>query len=126
MLIELKTWIIEDENYIEPIYKLHSNYIGDKIREDKIIKISSEVDNSFQQFWEVYPPVRKIAKAKCEEKWYKRKLYEIKDDIIHHVQEMKKTKQWKEGFSPAPMTYINQSRWLDPIETKKNAWEGGI
>jgi len=126
MLLELNTWLIEDKNYIEPIHKLHSDYIGEEIRRDKIIKISSEVDNSFKEFWDVFPSVRKIAKAKCEEKWYNRKLYEIKDDIINHVQEMKKTKQWKEGYSPAPMTYINQSRWLDPIESKKNVWEGGI
>lgn len=126
MLIELNTWIIDDKDYIQPIHKLYNDCIGEEIREDKIIKISSANDDSFQKFWEIYPTIRKVAKAKCEEKWYNRKLYEIKDDIIKHIEEMKKTKQWRDGFSPAPMTYLNQSRWLDPIETKKKVWEGGI
>jgi hypothetical protein len=56
-------------------------------------------------------------------------LYEIKDEILDHIKKMKDTKSWKEGYVPATTTYINQSRWNDPVEEAvktKKVWEGGV
>lgn len=70
----------------------------------------------FDQFWSLWPSTgRKVAKAKCAEKWRARKLDEIGLQIVSHVAAMKQTDQWKRGYEPAPLTYINQSRWEDPI-----------
>jgi hypothetical protein len=33
--------------------------------------------------------------------------------IVSHVSRLKGTTQWLSGFEPAPMTYLNQRRWLD-------------
>jgi len=38
---------------------------------------------------------------------------------------MKDSKSWKEGFSPAPLTLINQERWNDepePVKWNPDAW----
>jgi hypothetical protein len=68
----------------------------------------------FGEFWAVWPSsIRKVAKAACEKKWAQRGLDAHADQIIAHVRSMKGTKQWVDGFDPAPMTYINQSRWED-------------
>lgn len=118
MLIELDTWFIKGEN----IDKLYTNYITDKIREDKIIKTIVR----FDEFWNLYPPVRKTNKKGCMEKWKAKDLDSIADKVIGYVKTMKETKQWKEGFVPAPMTLINQERWEDGIMPTRKVWEGGI
>ncbi len=118
ILIELDTWFIKGEN----IDKLYTNYITDKIREDKIIKTIVR----FDEFWNIYPPVRKTNKKGCMEKWKAKDLDLIADKVIGYVKTMKETKQWKEGFVPAPMTLINQERWEDGNMPTRKVWEGGI
>jgi hypothetical protein len=58
------------------------------------------------------------------DKWANKKLDNIADKIITHVKAMKQSKQWKEGFNPAPLTYINQERWEDGIEKVRSQWDG--
>lgn len=116
ILIELDTWFIKGEN----IQELYTNYITDKIREDKIIKTIVR----FDEFWNLYPPVRKTNKKGCMEKWKAKDLDSIADKVIGYVKTMKETKQWKEGFVPAPMTLINQERWEDGNMPKiRNPWD---
>jgi hypothetical protein len=68
----------------------------------------------FEEFWKTWPSSpRKVAKAKCVEVWRRRKLDEHAEQILAHVTAMKATEQWCSGYEPAPMTYLNQSRWQD-------------
>ena len=74
-------------------------------------------DKTFIEFWDIYPKnERKIRKKSCEEKWKKKKLYKIADQIFNHVRIMKNSDQWRRGYSPGPIVYINQERWLDDVE----------
>jgi hypothetical protein len=119
MLIELDSWLIKHDD----AEKLYSDYITDKIREDKIIKTIVR----FDEFWNLYPNVRKNNKKGCLEKWKSKDLDLIADKVIAYVKMMKETKQWKEGFVPAPMTLLNQERWDDGNVTHiRKVWEGGI
>lgn len=119
MLMELDSWLIKHDD----AEKLYSNYITDKIREDKIIKTIVR----FDEFWNLYPNVRKNNKKGCLEKWKSKNLDLIADKVIAYVKSMKETKQWKEGFVPAPMTLLNQERWDDGNVTHiRKVWEGGI
>jgi hypothetical protein len=119
MLMELDSWLIKHDD----AEKLYSDYITDKIREDKIIKTIVR----FDEFWNLYPNVRKNNKKGCLEKWKSKDLDLIADKVIAYVKSMKETKQWKEGFVPAPMTLLNQERWNDGNVTHiRKVWEGGI
>jgi hypothetical protein len=119
MLKELDTWLVSGES----LDKVYTNSMTDKIREDKIIKTIVRFDD----FWNEYPPVRKTNKKGCLEKWKAKDLDLIADRIIGYVKSMKQTKQWKEGFVPAPMTLLNQERWDDGNVTHiRKVWEGGI
>lgn len=70
----------------------------------------------FDRFWRTWPATeRKVAKAKCAEKWHKAKLESLADEIVSHVEAMRGTRQWREGFEPAPLTYLNQRRWEDGV-----------
>jgi hypothetical protein len=81
----------------------------------------------FEEFWNLYPPVRKNNKKGCLEKWKTKDLDLIADKVIGYVNMMKETKSWKEGFVPAPMTLLNQERWDDGTVTNiRKVWEGGI
>lgn len=117
MLIELDTWLIKHDDAQE----LYSNYITDKIRvkEDNIIKPIVR----FEEFWNEYPNIRKTNKKGCMEKWEKKSLDDIADKIIGYVKVQKQSKQWKDGFVPAPMTLINQERWNDGEVKIKNPWD---
>lgn len=68
----------------------------------------------FDEFWKAWPPSkRKVAKSVCEAKWAKQGLDALADQIIANVENLKGSDQWREGFEPAPLTYINQRRWED-------------
>lgn len=93
----------------------------DKIREDNNISIVR-----FEDFWKEFPVNRKVGKKPCMDKWGKKGLDNIADRIINHVKSMKQSKQWKDGFNPAPLTYINQERWEDDNAPKRNVWDNAI
>ena len=47
--------------------------------------------------------------------------------MIGYVNKMKDTQSWKDGFSPAPLTLLNQERWNDgDVQQVRKVWEGGI
>ena len=72
--------------------------------------------SGFNRFWQTWPSTeRKVAKAKCAERWRKARLEEIADEIVEHVETMRGTRQWREGYEPAPLTYLNQRRWEDGV-----------
>jgi len=76
----------------------------------------------FDEFWSAWPASgRKVGKASCQTKWAKRKLDDIADKILSHVRVMKQTEQWRTGFEPAPLTYLNQSRWEDDLPAANSA-----
>lgn len=69
-------------------------------------------ESGFDRFWSVWPKnPRKGAKSECQKKWVKLKCEAETDQIIKHIEWMKTTDQWKQGFIPAPLVYINQQRW---------------
>jgi len=72
--------------------------------------------DGFDEFWNAYPNTsRRVAKSKCHDLWKTKKLEPVAAEILTHVIAMKATKQWKDGYEPAPLTYLNQRRWEDGL-----------
>jgi DNA-binding MarR family transcriptional regulator len=95
-------------------------------REEKNIYVVKTTDR-FSEFWDLYPTTRKVNKKTCLERWANKNLDAIADEVISYVKKMKDSKSWKEGFSPAPLTLINQERWNDgEVQQVRKVWEGGI
>jgi hypothetical protein len=98
---------------------------------DKHTSADASLPTRFREFWEAWPSTdRKVAKAKCEQRWKARKLDTVADQILAHVGAMKGSKAWKEGYEPAPLTYLNQSRWEDGVHADRveadTPWAGAI
>lgn len=94
----------------------------EKRREENIKPIVA--NDRFDDFWNAWPSSkRKVAKEECHKKWKSHKLDSLAEVIITHVKLMKLSKQWKEGFEPAPLTYINQKRWSDEVHSEEVAAE---
>jgi len=89
--------------------------------------MSVKTTNRFSEFWDLYPTTRKVNKKTCLERWANKNLDVIADEVISYVKKMKDSKSWKEGFSPAPLTLLNQERWNDgDVPQIRKSWEGGI
>jgi DNA-binding MarR family transcriptional regulator len=96
-----------------------------KRREENIYVVKTT--NRFSEFWEMYPTTRKVNKKTCLERWANKNLDAIADEVISYVKKMKDTQSWKDGFSPAPLTLLNQERWNDgEVQQVRKVWEGGI
>ena len=109
------------ENY-EPV-TIEKN--KSKIREDNIYVVKTT--KRFEEFWESYPNIRKVNKKTCLERWANKNIDAIADEVIGYVKRMKDTQSWKDGFSPAPLTLLNQERWNDgEAPQERKVWEGGI
>jgi hypothetical protein len=69
----------------------------------------------FELFWNAYP--NKTGKKPAAEKW--QRLNGTRPDIqiiLSAVETQKKSRKWKEGYVPNPVTWLNQERWNDEIE----------
>ena len=118
---ELDTWLIRNES-IEQVY---NNSLTDKTR----VRLDKNINTivRFEEFWESYPNVRKVNKKTCLERWANKNIDAIADEVIGYVKRMKDTQSWKDGFSPAPLTLLNQERWNDgEAPQERKVWEGGI
>lgn len=69
--------------------------------------------DGFLNFWKAWPASsRKGGKPECLKRWLARGLEDSAPAIVAHVEAMKSGKQWADPqFIPAPLTYLNQSRW---------------
>lgn len=66
----------------------------------------------FVSFWEAWPKGdRKQGKSKCLTVWSRKGLEKRSVEIIAHVEAMKRTKGWMDGYEPMPQTYLNGERW---------------
>ncbi len=70
----------------------------------------------FDRFWSAWPASkRKINRKGCLSVWERGGLEPLADAIVAHVQAIKETQQWRIGYDPAPLTYLNQRRWEDGL-----------
>jgi hypothetical protein len=103
--------VIQEDNQ-NPTPSSSSSSSSSSFKDKSIVS----ADADFERFWQVWPvSQRKVAKAKCLDIWKRRKLSEVGEKIVAHVAAMKTTKQWLDGFEPAPVTYLNQNRWEDEM-----------
>lgn len=73
-------------------------------------------EGRFPDFWRAWPKTdRKQDRKKCLAKWKSKGLDLLADRIIEHVEAMKATSKWRDGYDPLVMTYLNGDRWQDPI-----------
>lgn len=114
----LNQWLVENDSIMLASCK-----------QSGVTETERETDISlsrFNDFWKEYPSNRKVGRKPCEAKWHRNGYDKIADKIISHVKTMKSSKEWKEGFNPNPLTYINQERWEDSNEPKRNVWDNAI
>jgi hypothetical protein len=95
----------------------------EKRREEKTL--SADADGSpagFDAFWSVWPASdRKVAKKQCATKWKAHNFNSQLPAILAHIEAMKQSKQWRTGYEPAPLTYLNQERWRDGLPSDADA-----
>jgi uncharacterized protein YdaU (DUF1376 family) len=101
------------------------NAIQNQISE-KDIHASASADKApppgFVEFWRAWPSSpRKVAKATCLEVWRKRNLEAVAPQILSHVAVMRGTRQWLDGFDPAPLTYLRGRRYEDDLPSVATA-----
>ncbi len=100
---------------------------------EKRVKGEKQIDETFAQFWTLYP--KKLAKLDAEKAWTKHKCSEILPQILSSLEIAMKDESWKkdEGkFIPHPASWLNAKRWEDeriasrPSESKPSeppAWK---
>ncbi len=92
------------------------NLIPDSIKNTSSAR--ADMPAGFLRFWSAWPKSdRKVAKAECEKRWRSRGLEADADRIVAHVEAMSRSKQWRDGFEPAPLTFLNQRRWEDAAQS---------
>jgi hypothetical protein len=84
-------------------------------QEKKLLPAKAAGDpDGFAEFWSSWPSTpRKQDRKKCAEKWKRSGFGMQLPAIVSHVEALKHSKSWREGFEPAPLTYLNGERWQD-------------
>lgn len=90
-----------------------------QLTKNKVKDLCPAEPDGFVRFWKSYPNTpRRTAKAKCAVLWARRGLEVRAEEIVRHVEAMKRTRSWQandqgDSFEPSTLTYLNQSRWED-------------
>ena len=83
---------------------------------------ASKAEECFEQFWSAYP--RKVNKQGAKKAFLRiPNLLSQFTQIMAGLENQKRSKQWKKDngvFIPHPTTWINQERWKEYTETKKD------
>lgn len=78
-------------------------------------KNTPSLPGGFVRFWTAWPSSsRKGGKAGCADLWRKGKIEDVADQVVAHVEAMKRSEDWtKESgrYIPAPAVYLRQKRW---------------
>lgn len=86
-------------------------------------KSSQEECVFFEKFWTLYPV--KSAKKACLQKWKRKNLKSIAEDIISKVNlQLLNDRKWLAGYAPNPLTYLNQERWTDELDMRPGGTTG--
>ena len=112
----------------EGLYKgLTSPLIGDKDKDkdkDKDNVVRGGV-GGFDGFWNAYP--KKVARKKAEDWWIRTKPNTVLvGKIIKAIESQKKSDQWSRGFIPNPISWLNQERWDDDVNSLKGGMNGNV
>lgn len=118
---EFDSSLVTHETLTEYSLNTHDGREG-KGREDKK-HMSGKPDVSekfspdlFEAFWTNWPATdRRTQKAKCLAKWKRENLNDKAETIQQHVTALKRTEKWRNGFEPAPLTYLNGKQWEDGL-----------
>lgn len=103
-----------------------SNLTETETEKEKDKNTVSTTSTAFEEFWTVWPTSkRKVGKGACRAKWEAKRLDRFAKVIVAHVRAMKNSAQWREGFEPAPLTYLNQARWEDPVDASPDPFSMG-
>lgn len=103
---------------IEPSENLHlADHEGrEEEGDEKENDESQQTGGAFDRFWEIWPSAsgRKAGqRSKCEAAWQLGALDAKVGLIVAHVQAMKLTKKWKDGWDPEPFNYLAKCMWED-------------
>lgn len=93
--------------------------INNNDKNDK--KDKNSIATPFERFWTAYP--KKVGRKPTQRKFSTLKE-EIMPKIFEELEKQKLSKQWREGFIPNPLTWLNQERWNDetsPITREQEA-----
>lgn len=78
------------------------------------------LEKSFCMFWDAFPTVRKRAKPACWKKWKTLKPdEEMLKQILQAIEVSKQSSDWKRGYVPMPLTWLNQGRWEDVSDSEE-------
>jgi hypothetical protein len=76
----------------------------------------------FEDFWAMWPrSQRKQDRKACADKWARKRLDAEADAILADLAAQKRSRQWLDGFEPAPLTYLNRERWRDGVDSQAAA-----
>lgn len=77
-------------------------------------RASGQGADRFDEFWAAYPG--SAAKPQCLAKWKSKGLDALANAILADIANKKANdRRWLDGFTPNPLTYLNQERWNDPV-----------
>ena len=89
-------------------------------REERERESRAEILAHFEEWWLAYP--KKVEKKECSEKWmslHRDGDLPAPEALIEKLQhQTHEDRQWREGYIPNPLTYLNGARWEDEIDTR--------
>jgi len=70
----------------------------------------------FEQFWAAWKASpRKVSKKTCFDVWKRRGFEKAAEAIAAHAAACWTLQSWIDGYDPAPLTYLRQERFSDPV-----------
>jgi len=108
-----------DSSCLQSPANAHLDVFGDEDESvDEAPPPPADAGGAFDRFWKAWPThPRKVARKQCEDKWRSRGCDAIAERVMASLEDWKRSDAWRKGggeFIPAPLVWLNQSRWEAP------------
>lgn len=97
-----------------------SGFVASRLHENSYkepLSNNNSWSKDFDRWWDSYP--NKVAKKPAAAIW-KRSKPDIEVLMADVKERLARDSKWKAGYIPNPTTYLNQERWKDEINERRN------
>lgn len=113
---------VHEELYVERIARTIKDALS--LEPQKKRRTPKASTPGFDAFWAAWPTSpRKVNKQACLTRWVRAGIECRASEIVSHVEACKVSRDWLKNdgeFIPAPLTYLNQERYLAPPPQRAN------
>jgi len=94
---------------------IHPPSYNEKAKKDEEEEGNTKTNTRFDEWFDAMPLFHgyRPGRDDCLKEWNRQQLDAVADEVIEATKRFKRSRSWRDGYNPMPITYLKKKRWLD-------------